>query len=382
MNNRIVITGIGTINACGRNCNEFFMNLTTGKHAFTPYKNAKIWKGNAAGITFPLPYCGKKIQTRSSNLFASAFLEAKDKAKLKPEDLQNARFYFGTTKGGINNLTSTLEGQANSREVLLNSCERELREEFGLNERFITVSNACASGTIAVGEAYRYLKHTDNNIAVAGGADEISDFIVSGFSKLMAVDPFYAKPFDKNRKGLTPGEGAACVILEKLEPAIKRGAIPLAEITGFASSNDANHITGPSRDGAGLSLCIKKALGYAGINAEQIDFINAHGTSTVYNDAMEAKAFNTVFHSRVPVNSIKGAIGHTMGAAGAIEVVYLVKAINEKTITKCVGFEKQEPDISLNIVTQNIKTELKTCLSTSSGFGGANAALIVNRFEE
>jgi 3-oxoacyl-[acyl-carrier-protein] synthase-1 len=206
------------------------------------------------------------------------------------------------------------------------------------------------------------------------GVDVLADFILSGFSSLKSLSRRPCRPYDKERDGLSLGEGAGAVIL-----AVDKSNLPvLATIKGWAVTNDANHITGPSRTGEGLKVAMKKALNMAQMTPEQIDYINGHGTGTIYNDEMEAQAIGTVFEKSLPpVTSMKGYFGHTLGAAGTIETGLCLMAMRENTIPACLGFERLGVDKPINVPAEHLKHNLTNVLTIKCGFGGVNAAVIL-----
>lgn len=234
------------------------------------------------------------------------------------------------------------------------------------------VSNACVSGAQAVIEAFDALQDGDCELAIVRGEDVITDFIDSGFRSLQAKTEVAARPFDRSRNGLTLDSATAVAVLEQVE-----ASDGFPRIISYGCSNDANHISGPSRDGSGLALAIERAL--VGIDRSEIRAICAHGTATVYNDAMEARAFHAVFGGNPPpVFGIKGAIGHTLGAAGLIEVIISALVATEGVIPPTVGFEQGEDDFPLDVVHgQPRKIKPGYVLTTNSGFGGMNTAIVV-----
>jgi len=234
-------------------------------------------------------------------------------------------------------------------------------------------SMACASGTAAIGLAMDWIRAGQCDAVLAGGVDALSELVYNGFSSLKAVDPLTPRPFDRDRAGLGLGEGAGLVLLE----ADVEGA-PI--VAGRGLSADANHLTGPDPTGSGVARAIQAALTDTNTDPDTVDFINAHGTATVFNDLMESKAFHLVFGDRateIPTNSIKGAIGHTMGAAGALEAILCARVLQTGQAPPTAGLRQQDPEIHLDVVQGAPRAGAYRCaLSTSSGFGGINAALV------
>ena len=262
--------------------------------------------------------------------------------------------------------------------------------QFGLKGKSLNISTACASGTNAIGEAFRTIQYGDAEVMVAGGTEScITPLGIAGFTSLTALtssdDPKHASiPFDKNRSGFVMGEGAAIVILEELEHAKKRGAKIYAEVTGYGCSSDAYHITSPAEDGAGAATAMINAMKDAGVNPEEITYINAHGTSTHHNDLFETRAIKLAFgeHAKdIRINSTKSMIGHLLGAAGAIECLTCVKEIEEGYIHATVGYEIPDEELDLNYCKEAYEEEVPYAISNSLGFGGHNASLLLKKYQ-
>jgi 3-oxoacyl-[acyl-carrier-protein] synthase-1 len=236
----------------------------------------------------------------------------------------------------------------------------------------IVISSACVSGLSALLTGMRLIQSGVCQHVVVTGADVISKFVLSGFQSFQAISPEPCRPFDKNRKGLNLGEGAASIILSsKYNKGIK--------IAGGATTNDANHISAPSRTGEELALAINKALQQAQLLSTDINFISAHGTATLYNDEMEAKAITQAGMASVPVNSLKGYYGHTLGAAGLIESVIAIQSLKAQIVLPTKGFNEHGVSTPLNIQKESQFITAKHCLKTASGFGGCNAAMIFSK---
>lgn len=255
---------------------------------------------------------------------------------------------------------------------------KNVKDALKIKNPAFSVSAACASSTYAIDIAFNLLqKNTKDSILIIT-ADIVTPFVFSGFSSLMALDTIIARPFDKNRAGLSLGEGAAYAVIMNSKKAEKDKKEIFGLIHGTGTSCDANHATGPSRTGHGLSNSIKKALNSALIHPSQICAISAHGTGTVYNDSMELKAFKTIFSDPIPVYSIKGAIGHTLGACGLIEALLSIKNIKSGLIPKTVGLNEIDDEAKLWVYDSNVKINKNYILSTNSGFGGINSAIIIS----
>jgi 3-oxoacyl-[acyl-carrier-protein] synthase II len=255
------------------------------------------------------------------------------------------------------------------------------------------VVTACATGTNAIGEAGEAIRRGQADVMFAGGCEAaIVPLAMAGLSKMGAMSTYdgeparASRPFNLDRTGFVMGEGAAVVLLESLEHAQARGADILAELVGYGSTNDAFHISAPAENGAGAAECMRQALASAGLEPQDIDYINAHGTGTPLNDRSETVAIKTVFGDyayQVPVSSTKSMTGHLLGAAGAIEAVFAVKVIQESIMPATINYEVPDPECDLDYVPNESRPkQVETVMSNSFGFGGHNAAIIVRKFAE
>ncbi|MBL7684224.1 MAG: beta-ketoacyl synthase [Flavipsychrobacter sp.] len=277
---------------------------------------------------------------------------------------------LSTTKGNI----EWLGAQDDERLTLYNSA-KVISKTLGFTyHKPIVVSHACVSGVLALVYAMRRLQQGTHKHAVVIGCDRFSRFVLSGFQSFQAIADEPCKPFDNDRKGINLGECGAAIVLTT-EP----GDGALARLYAGGSSNDANHISGPSRTGEELALAIKAAISQAGITAADIDMISAHGTATSYNDEMEAKAFNTCDLSEKPVHSFKGYTGHTLGAAGILESAMIIESIRQQQLIPSLGFNTLGVSVPLNVTKDMQQADIKYVLKTASGFGGCNATAIWGR---
>lgn len=244
-----------------------------------------------------------------------------------------------------------------------------------------TVSTACASGTDAIGLASRAIASGSADLVVAGGVEAVCELAFSGFCALKVLTPHTVRPFARDRAGLALGEGAAFVVLEAANLAARRGATVLGTIDGYASRSDAVHLTAPHREGRGLAAATTAALEHGRCRPEEVDYVSGHGTGTLYNDWMETKAIKAALgdHAyRVPISSIKGALGHPFGAAGAIEAIVCLLAIRDGFVPPTVNLAERDPECDLDFVPlQARRVRVRTALSLSAGFGGQNAALVI-----
>ncbi len=253
----------------------------------------------------------------------------------------------------------------------------DAQEALGITAPCQVIANACASGTNAIGHAFECIRSGRYQRILTGGYDAISELVFVGFDSLQAATPEKCRPFDRARSGMVLGEGAAFLALENFEAANTRGAEILGEVVGYGISTDNHHLTQPNPSGSGARQAMQKALASAGLAASEIDYINAHGTATPFNDAAEGKAIAELF-DRVPVSSTKGMMGHSLGAAGAIEAVISLLALREQFLPPNLNFRECDEALDLNIVgNESRPAALRTVLSNSFGFGGTNASVIL-----
>lgn len=279
-------------------------------------------------------------------------------------------FIVSTTKGNISLLEEGVS--PDDPRLSLAAAATKVARELGFAATPVVVSHACISGLVALITAMRQIEADLYDQVVVAGADLITRFVLSGFQSFQAISDEPCRPFDARRKGINLGEAAAAVVLSRYQPV--EGAI---RITGGSVSNDANHISGPSRTGEELYLAIHRAMEEAGISAEAIDMISAHGTATRYNDDMESKAIRLAGLQNVPVNSLKGYYGHTLGAAGLIETVISLHSLRNGQMIPTRGFEQPGTSENINVCSTLQPGIFQTCLKTASGFGGCNAAIIL-----
>ena len=275
---------------------------------------------------------------------------------------------ISSTKGNIDHLDSKNE------KFSLTQSAQTLKDHFELANFPLIISNACISGVMALNMASNLIESKQYKHVICVGADIISDFVLWGFQSLFAISDKACKPFDAERKGISMGEGAASVLVTENETLFKEK--PLKILSGF-TTNDANHISGPSRTGEGLYRAINQTLKKHKLTKNDIDHISGHGTATLYNDEMESIAFSRLQMLDIPINSLKAYYGHTLGAAGLIESVISMQSIRNNKLIKSEGFEKQGTTHKLNIIEKNEDKEVNCVLKTASGFGGCNAALVI-----
>jgi 3-oxoacyl-[acyl-carrier-protein] synthase-1 len=292
-------------------------------------------------------------------------------------DKSKAGLILATTKANIDEFENIVSDPAAKVPGYSNPgvISRVLADELGLTGPVFVVSNACASSLVGIIQAIRLIQRGEAEVMIVVGVDVLSDFLLSGFSSLSSLSSKPCRPYDESRDGLSLGEGAAAIVLCRAECKVPA----LATVTGWGVSNDANHITGPSRTGEGLKLALSKTLKMAVLQPHQINYINGHGTGTVYNDEMESQALSVIFNkSHPPVSSMKGYFGHTLGAAGVIETVLCIKAIRERTIPASLGFERLGVSKHINVTSEHLNMDLTNIITFKCGFGGVNAALAIS----
>ena len=289
-------------------------------------------------------------------------------------DLDTTSLIISTTKGNIDLLTRSSFAE---NRVYLSELATVIKNFFGFKLEPIVISNACISGGLALAVAKRFIAAGKFNQAIVVGGDLVSEFVISGFHSFQALSPEACRPFSKNRKGISLGEAAAAVLVSSKKP---QNSINIGLI-GEASANDANHISGPSRTGEGLYKSIKNALLEAGISAKNIDYLSAHGTATAYNDEMEAVAFNRSGLSEVPMNSFKGAYGHTLGASALLESILTKHSLINNELYTSLNYDGIGVSKPLNVIRYFERKKLKLALKTASGFGGCNLALVFKKEE-
>ena len=287
-------------------------------------------------------------------------------------DVDKTLFVISTTKGNVDLLRSDPTHPG----IHLHAAANKIAQVCQL-KNVMVVSNACVSGVMAITIAKRYLENGKFDHAIIVGADELTSFVVSGFQSLGALSNERCKPFDRERSGINLGEAAAAILMSTQPQAF--GIIPSIKILGSGLTNDANHISGPSRTGEELAMAIGQSLKESNVSSGEVDFISAHGTATLYNDEMESKAFHLAGFSDTPLNSLKGFYGHTLGAAGVLETIISIHSLKNNVLVPSLGYRESGVPYRLNVITSPIKKPLRTFLKTASGFGGCNAAIVLQK---
>jgi 3-oxoacyl-[acyl-carrier-protein] synthase I len=319
-----------------------------------------------------------KISEGSKTIFENIVYESAKEAMQRAMPVLSAAdkktgFILSSTKGNISLIEGPPGKKYDESRISLNTSAEIIAKSLGIPSEPLVVSHACISGLLAMITGMRLIQSgIYDNLVIAGG-DLITSFIYSGFRSFQAISPTPCRPFDAGRDGISLGEAAATVILSSVET---ENAI---RISGGSVSNDANHISGPSRTGEELWLAISRAMLQSGKTASEFDFISAHGTATRYNDDMEAKAFHLASLQDTPVNSLKGYFGHTLGAAGILESIITIQSMKENIILPTIGFTSPGTEVPVNIIKEMKRASLQTCLKTASGFGGCNAAIVLEK---
>jgi 3-oxoacyl-[acyl-carrier-protein] synthase II len=300
-------------------------------------------------------------------------------AKARPLMTPDTLVILATTVGEIDLLErEVLQGGGTGAAANPHRLLGKIRELCGVVEPGLLISAACASGSVALAQAASLIRRGARRRVLVVAADAVTEFVHSGFSSLQALDPAGAHPFDCTRAGLCLGDAAGWILVTDAALAAEHGLSSQCDIAGWGQGNDMNHMTGPSRDGSGLARAIRQALASAGVAAAEIASISAHGTGTAYNDAMEIKGFRAVFGETVPpLYGIKGGLGHTLGAAGLVEALVACRSLQEQAIPPTVGFQNADPEASGLVSALRQACPGQFTLSTNSGFGGVNAALVL-----
>lgn len=407
---RVVITGMGIISPLGNNINDFWQNIKNGKTAFKPItyfdtSEYKVKLGAEVTDFNPLDYMDNKAAKRMEAFCQFAVAAAKEaiddsKLDLEKEDLTRIGVSVGSGIGSIQSMErehiKLLEkGPKRIAPLLIpmmisNMAAGNVAIQYNLQGKCTNIVTACATGTHSIGEAYRYIQCNEVDVMLAGGTEAVMTPLgIAGFSALTAmttsINPKRASiPFDKERSGFVMGEGAGVVVLESYEHAVNRGANILAELVGYGATCDAYHITSPREDGDGAARAMLFAINEAGIKPEDVDYINAHGTSTHHNDLYETRSIKKAFgeHAyKLNVNSTKSMTGHLLGAAGAIEFIVCVKSLMEDYIHATVGYEVQDEELDLNYTKEpRVDKKVNYAISNSLGFGGHNGSLLVKKY--
>lgn len=369
---RVWVVGTAAVTALGEGEGPLWSGLLAGESGIRP-----LSRFSTEGYKTHVAACVPGLSTTGPGSLVAVLLDrlCAQLPPLSPDTLLIA----STTKGGVDCLERIARGEDSAPDdTPLPAFGAALRRRLGLTTPGFTVSAACASGSIALGRAAQIIASGAAGSVLVVAFDVVSEFVFSGFASLQALSHGPCMPFDRARTGLTLGEGAAALLLASPERARSEGREPVGEILGWAASNDAVHITAPARDSRGLIQAIKAALERAGVEPGDVGGVSAHGTGTIYNDLMELNAFRAVLGERpVPVYGVKGALGHTLGAAGAIEAVVALRALADGAVPGTVGCQDPDPAAAGNVHREATPLCGRRVLLTNSGFGGVNGALVL-----
>ncbi len=412
MSRRVVVTGMGAITPVGNTVDEFWSNVKKGVVGIGPITqiDTEEYKAKLAGEVkdfdpkeYMEPKSARRME-RFAQFAVAAAVQAWNDSGLEMD--KEDPFMVGTSVGcGIGSL------QCMEREykklldkgpgrvsplmipmLISNIAAGNVAIRLGLKGKNINVVTACATGTHCIGEAFRSVQYGEADVMIAGGAEAaITELGVAGFTSMtalsLATDPKKASiPFDVNRSGFVMGEGAGILVLEELEHAKKRGAKIYGEVVGYGATNDAYHITSPAEDGSGAAKAMEFAMKDAGVAPEEIDYINAHGTSTHMNDLFETRAIKLAMGDaayKCKVSSTKSMVGHLLGAAGGVESIACLKSINDNFVHTNAGLTDKDPECDLDCVMgDGIEMDVNVAMSNSLGFGGHNATLVFKGYAE
>lgn len=412
MKRRVVVTGIGIISPLGTGIEKNWKGIIEGRSGIR-----RITRFDAAN--FPVQIAGevpdfnpevfiekkeiKKMDTFIQYALAASILAVQDAGlEVTSENAERVGVYIGSGIGGlpaIEHWHTILKEKGPDRVtpffipmVLINLASGQVSIKFGAKGPNSCAVTACATGTHSIGDAFRIIQNGDADVMIAGGAEStISPLCIAGFSAMKALstnnnEPQKAsRPFDKNRDGFIVAEGAGILVLEDMETAKKRGARIYAEIVGYGMTSDAFHMTTPAPEGEGAARCMTAAIKSAGINPDAVDYINAHGTSTYYNDLYETMAVKKVFKDhtkKLAISSTKSMTGHLLGAAGGVEAVFTTLAIYHSIMPPTTNYDIPDPECDLDYVPNKPKEKkIHIAISNSFGFGGTNGVLVFKRFE-
>lgn len=393
---RVGVTAAGVVSPLGFGLAETLESLRSAGDCVTPVMRFSVTQclcKTAGQISDSRLLANQAPSPRSGRLHrvSHMMIQALEELMTQRPGFEPELTVVGTTSGGMS------YGERYYRSLNTAGCPRnaptwianyppqkaviDAQTAFGISAPCQVIANACASGTNALGHAFECVRSGRYQRVLAGGYDALSEMVFVGFDSLQAATPEKCRPFDRHRSGMVLGEGAAVLALENLDHARDRGAPVLAEIVGYGISTDNFHITQPEPSGIGAQLSMERALQSAHVSAEAIDYINAHGTATIFNDAAEGKAIRALFNG-VPVSSTKSMMGHSLGAAGAIEAVVCLLALQHQFLPANINFITPDDGVDLNMVANESRPAVvNMALSNSFGFGGTNASLVMRRLE-
>lgn len=395
---RVAVTGIGIVSSIGLGKDEFWMNAVSGKNGIScveRFDTSKYQTSLGGEIKKFVPYINNIAPNtlgRCSQYALSAANMAYDDANINktPELLKNTELFMGTTLGEVQELEKSLHSIVDTnKEKGIELFEKypahnilsAVCNELNIHGKTMLIPNACAAGNFALISAYERIRNGKCRCAFAGGADALSEVAYRGFSKLRSLAKEKCSPFDKNRQGMIIGEGAGVLFLENMTCACERSASIYAEIIGWGAGCDAYNMVMPSPDAMGIKRVMNEAMDFSGIT--EIDYICAHGTGTRANDSAEAKAINDIFGDKIPVSSVKSMIGHTMGAASAIEAAVCCLAIRDNIIPPTINYSVYDENCNIDCVSNKARhTNIRTAMNNAYAFGGNNTCVMFSEVSD
>jgi 3-oxoacyl-[acyl-carrier-protein] synthase II len=405
MRRRVVITGSGVVTAAGNDTPSFWGTLMRGECCIRPLSSfAYPEMGQLSGAAVELPLEDRlpasidtdPVRARCIELGLAAARRALSQSALSLDGpaREHAGVAFGTTMGEerqVGDLSERRKEQGDAsvdagffERVNNHRLAAQVASAFGFGGPVLLATTACSSGNAAIAHCFDLVASGEADVMLAGGADVFTRLIYCGFQRMGVLSQSVCRPFDKSRDGVSFGEGAGAVVIESLEHAQARGARILAELAGYGISNDAHHITAPGPHGEGFVRAAQQALSTTGVSVDQVSYVSAHGTGTPYNDKGESEFMLTLFGPRakqVPISSIKSIIGHTNGAASAIETVACALAIEHGAVPPTINWREPDADVDLDYVPgQGRAHDVDVCLNLAAGFGGHNVCLVLRRF--
>lgn len=392
---RVVVTGMGVITSIGEDIDTFWDSCIRGKSGIT-----KIEKEN---LEILAPQYGGQVHSfepekhisvnnyktigRGTQLLIASLRQALQESGLKKQEYEDADLFVGTTMGEISvektHRDFILEQKSDVAFLEQNELKNMLvyaSREFDLKGSGLLITNACAAGNYSIIQGFEQIKNGSNKIAIAAGTDPFSTVAYYGFNRLNAISPDKCRPFDKNRNGMQVAEGSGCLILEDLDHALERDANIIAEVVGYGVSSDAFHITAPEPQASGIIKATTDALRYANVSPSDVDYISAHGTGTYANDKVESLAVRNIFGEHTPISSIKSMLGHSMGAASAIESIACCLAIRDNVAPPTINFNTYDEECLVDCI-PNYSREMpiETAVNNSYAFGGTNASVVFKK---
>jgi 3-oxoacyl-[acyl-carrier-protein] synthase II len=406
MQRRVVITGCGVVTAAGNDTESFWSTLMRGESCIRPlsgFAHAEMGPLSGAEVVLPVEdrlspsIDSDPLRARCIELGLAAARRALTHSSLSLDAAARERVgvAFGTTMGEerqIGNLSERRKEQGDAsidaglfERVNNHRLPAQVANVFGFGGPVSLMTTACSSGNAAIAHSFDLVASGEADLMLAGGADVLTRLIYCGFQRMGVLSKSFCRPFDKDRDGVSFGEGAGAVVIESLEHAQKRGARVLAELAGYGISNDAHHITAPGPHGEGFVRATEQALSTTGLRADMVSYVSAHGTGTPYNDKGESEFMVTLFGARakqVPISSIKSIIGHTNGAASAIETVACVLAIEHGAVPPTISWREPDAEFDLDYVPGKGRAHaVDVCLNLAAGFGGHNVCLVIRRYQ-